>query len=160
VFGKPESGSVFGLIAGSNGALQLNWNTNSNPQTTRKQGSWQTCKRPATVMREIPLRTNYLYSTSTPRFLHRQNYRSILVSRKGLAIRLCELAIRPLDRPIIRNANLRGAARNAEARLCRRLLLATAALSSIGLQETNIGALACLVLWLTLCRELVLTQSA
>jgi hypothetical protein len=47
VFGKPESGSVCRLFAGSKGALQFNWNTNFNPQTTRKQGIYQTCKRPA-----------------------------------------------------------------------------------------------------------------
>jgi hypothetical protein len=47
VFGKPESGTVCGLFAGSKGAIQFNWNTNFNPQTTRKQSIWQTCKRPA-----------------------------------------------------------------------------------------------------------------
>jgi hypothetical protein len=34
-------------FAGSKGALQFNWNTKFNPQTTRKQGIWRTCKRPA-----------------------------------------------------------------------------------------------------------------
>jgi hypothetical protein len=82
---------------------------------TRKQPANRVFGRPAndlqTVVREISLRRNYLCSTSTPKFLYGQNYRSILVPRKGLAIRFCDLAIRPLDRPLNLNSNARGAAR-------------------------------------------------
>jgi hypothetical protein len=56
--------------------------------------------------------------------------------------------------PLIVMPTQRELCASAKARRCRRLLLATAALSSIGLQETNISSLACLVMWLTRRREL------